>query len=295
MPRLLVLLWLWAFVAWAPAHAGPSVFASERISVEVRGTGSDVVLIPGLGSSPRVWDGTIAAVPGYRYHLIHVAGFAGKAPGANASGPVMAPVAEEIARYIRESGLDRPAIVGHSLGGSWAMMVAARHPGLASRVMVVDMLPFVGVMFAGPAATVDDVRPVADQFRKTMTTAVAERRRGELEQALAGQIRTKSLLPRVVAELMASEPGVSGQAIFELFVADQRADLGNIRIPLTVLFVAPTEGPVQPETMERYYRLSYASAPQAVLKVIPDARHFIMWDEPDAFHEAFKSFLQGSP
>src|SRR5215210_7519759 len=125
----------------APASARPG-FASDRITVEVRGSGPDVVLIPGLSSSPEIWSGSVAAVPGYRYHLVHVSGFAGKAPGANASGPVVAPVAEEIARYIRDRKLRRPALVGHSLGGSWAMMVAARHPELASRVMVVDMMPF---------------------------------------------------------------------------------------------------------------------------------------------------------
>ena len=49
------------------------------------------------------------------------------------TGPVLIPVAEEIARYIREAQLERPAIVGHSMGGSWAILVAGRHPGLVSQ------------------------------------------------------------------------------------------------------------------------------------------------------------------
>src|SRR4051812_25197318 len=135
------------------AEAAP--FHSDRISVETRGRGPDVVLIPGLSSSPKVWEGAVAAVSGYRYHLVRVAGFDGAPAGANASGPVVAPVAEEIARYIREAGLKHPALVGHSLGGSWALMVAARHPEFASRVMVVDMMPYLGALFAGPTATAE--------------------------------------------------------------------------------------------------------------------------------------------
>ena len=55
MIRILALLML--FVAAAPA-AAQAPFASERIGVAVRGSGPDVVLIPGLSSHPEVWDST---------------------------------------------------------------------------------------------------------------------------------------------------------------------------------------------------------------------------------------------
>ena len=43
--------------------------------------GPDLVLVPGLGSSPAVWDGVKASLAkDYRVHLVHVAGFAGRAP-----------------------------------------------------------------------------------------------------------------------------------------------------------------------------------------------------------------------
>src|SRR4030095_9096297 len=92
-------------------------FSSERISVETHGSGSDVVLIPGLATSREVWSETIQAVPGYRYHLVEVAGFGGTDPKGNrALGPLVRPLAEEVARYIRQQRLVRPALVGHSLG-----------------------------------------------------------------------------------------------------------------------------------------------------------------------------------
>ena len=150
-------------MAAQPAPAAPEVqpdpgtpapdFTSERIGVTVMGSGPDVVLIPGLGSTPAVWAGTMAALPGYRYHLIHVAGFAGRPAGANAQGNYLAPVAEEIARYISEAHLGHPAVVGHSMGGSWAIMLAGRHPELVGKAMVVDMLPYLGIMLRSQGMT----------------------------------------------------------------------------------------------------------------------------------------------
>src|SRR3546814_18143740 len=118
-----------------------SVFSSRRISVTVHGSGPDVVMIPGLGSAPSIWQSAIAAVPGYRYHLVQVKGFAGTAAEANASGPILEPVAKEIVRYITAMDLRRPRIIGHSMGGTLAMMLAARYPASTGKVMVVDMLP----------------------------------------------------------------------------------------------------------------------------------------------------------
>ena len=295
MFRLFALMMLPLVAACATVAEPPSTaFASDRISVEVRGSGPDVVLIPGLSSSPEVWESTIAAVPGYRYHLVHVAGFAGKPAGGNSGGPVVEPVAAEIARYIREARLERPAIVGHSLGGAWAMMVAARNPELPSRIMVIDMLPFLGGVFGQPNATPESLRPLAEQMRQAIATSTGEARRRNIEQTIAGMVRTESLRGPAVEHSLASDPGVSGQAMAELITTDLRPELANIRVPITVLFVRSPAMPVTDAQMEQYYRASFANAPQATVKRIPDAYHFIMFDEPEAFQSELRAFLQGS-
>ena len=286
MLRLLALLLL----AISAVPAAAQDFRSDRISVEVRGSGPDVVLIPGLTSSPSVWDGTVAALPDYRYHLVHVAGFAGKPAGANATGPVVAPVAEEIARYIAEARLERPALVGHSLGGSWAMMVAARHPDRVSRVMVVDMLPFLGAMFS-PNATPETLRPMVDGMRSRITAATGDGRRQNAEQTIASMVRTENLRPSAVEHSMTSDLAVVGQAMHDLMLTDLRPELRNIRVPITVLWVNPPGAPVTTEQMTGFYRMSYANAPHAVVKQIPNSYHFIMWDAPEAFQAELRVFL----
>src|SRR3569623_2619622 len=105
MMRILAMLILPLLALFGSTGAVAAPFHSDRISVDTRGSGPDVVLIPGLSSSPKVWEGTVAAVPGYRYHLVRVGGFDGAPAGANASGPVVAPVAGEVARYLRAAGL----------------------------------------------------------------------------------------------------------------------------------------------------------------------------------------------
>jgi pimeloyl-ACP methyl ester carboxylesterase len=295
MTRFLAFLMLPWLAACATMSEPPrAAFASERIGVTVQGEGPDVVLIPGLSSSPEVWQSTVQAVPGYRYHIVHVSGFAGRPPGANASGPVVEPVGEEIARYIRESGLRRPAIVGHSLGGFWGMMIAARHPELASRVMVVDMMPFMGAMFGGPGATAETVRPMAEQFRQGIASSSGPQRDAIVKSTIDTMVRTEALRPVAMRHSLASDPAVSGQAMYDLITTDLTPELKNIRVPMTVLWVRAPGAPVTEEQMAGFYRAAYAGASQARLVRIPQAYHFIMWDEPAAFQRELKSFLGGS-
>lgn len=289
MIRLLSFLLL--MVAGIGTATAQPAFTSDRIGVTVRGEGPDVILIPGLASSPEVWDSTIAALPGYRYHLIHVSGFAGRPAGANAEGPVLAPVAEEIARYITQARLDRPAIVGHSMGGSWGMMVAARHPGLVGRLMVVDMFPFLGAMFAGPSATPESLRPIAEQIRQGMASASGAQRTQQQEQVIAGMVRTEAMRPLAVRHGLASDDHVSAQGMYDLITTNLMPELGRVTIPVTVLWVLPPNAPVSQEQMAEYYRASYAGIPHARVVHVPNSYHFIMWDAPELFQRELRTFL----
>ncbi len=278
--------------ATAPtAQAAAAAFVSDRISVEVVGSGPDVVLIPGLSSHPDVWRTTVEAMPGYRFHLVHVRGFGGLAASANGSGPVVSPVADEIARYIREGGLERPSLVGHSLGGTLAMMVATRQPERTARLMVVDMFPFLGAMFGGPTATPDSVRPMAEQIRTGMMNQSEAARRPTMEQTIAGMVRTEAMRPMAVEHGLASDSATSAQAMYDLITTNLTADLARFTGPFRVLWVVPQGAPVGQEMMAMFYRGAYAAAPQATTEYIPDSAHFIMWDAPDRFRSELRSFL----
>lgn len=123
----------------------PAKNATHTLKAAPKRNRFHVLLIPGLSSHRDVWAGVAETLDDrYRLHLVQVNGFAGFAPGANASGPVSAPVVEDVARYIRDSGLARPAVIGHSMGGTIGMMLAVCHPESLGRLMVVDVTPFMG-------------------------------------------------------------------------------------------------------------------------------------------------------
>ena len=281
------------FTATALLLATPAfaAFQSDRISVTTEGDGPDVVLVHGLASTAKVWKGTVERVPGFRYHLVQIAGMGATPPGGNAQGAVVAPVAEEIARYISEEKLDKPALIGHSMGGTIGLMVAARHPESVSKLMVVDMAPFIGAMFGGPSATADSVRPIADAMRERSTKATPEERERERRASITAMIKTESEREGPIEDGIASDPNTVANAFSELLVTDLRGELANIKVPVEILYVTPQGAPFTDAQMDDFYKASYATLEGVTLERVPNAAHFIMLDAPDAFADKVKAFL----
>jgi pimeloyl-ACP methyl ester carboxylesterase len=277
--------------ASAGVQAAP--FESARITVRTEGAGPDVVLIPGLNSSPRVWAEMVKAVPGYRYHLVQVSGFAGQPKGGNFDGPVAAPVAEEIDRYIKEAGLKQPAVIGHSMGGTIGMMLAARHPGDLSKLMVVDMVPFLGVFFGGPGATAANIAPVADRIEAGMRAAAPDDRSKRAVATINSMVDTEAMRAGAIEDSMRSDADVGTRAYRELIVTDLGPELSKITVPVTVLYIQPKYVPIPAEQFDAVYKGAFAPVGKLTLKRIPDSAHFIMWDQPARFQAEVKAFLGG--
>lgn len=271
--------------------AAQAAFASSRIQVTVQGRGPDVILVPGLSSSPEVWASTVQAVPGYRYHLVQVNGFAGAAPAGNAEGLVSAPVADEIARYVREEKLRAPAVIGHSMGGTIAIMLAARHPDAVRKVMVVDMMPFMGAMYAPPGDDPVKVKAVADAFTDRMINASLVEYQAGQAAVIAGMVNNPAGRKMALAHGAASDRKVSAHAMNELIVTDLRPELSKVTVPTTVLYVHTAQYPITAQQLDAYYRISYANLKGVTLKRVPDSAHFIMFDQPVVFQSELKAFL----
>jgi pimeloyl-ACP methyl ester carboxylesterase len=255
-------------------------FTSTRLSVQVRGEGQDVILIPGLTNGRTLWDGTVKAVPGYRYHLIQVAGFAGDPARGNAAGRVVSSVAEEIARYVVGAKLKNPALIGHSMGGVIAMMVAARYPARVGKVMSVDILPSPasGFGFAGA-----QVKPLADAlFGSLMSTPGGRRTLDNLIGRFGGSGIANS----------GSDSSVVAHATHELATTDLTPELPKIKAPLTIVYAVPANAQDAP-AVDRLYRDGYAPAKGAKLRRVPGATHMIMYSQPQRFYAKVREFLRG--
>jgi pimeloyl-ACP methyl ester carboxylesterase len=277
-------------------HHEHARFESERLHLRIdgaaEGQGPDVILIPGLGSSPEVWETTRAHLgQRYRVHTVHVQGFGGAPVKRNAEGPVAAPVADEIARYIDEAGLEKPAIVGHSMGGTIGMMLAARHPDAVGRLMVVDMVPFMGAMFAGPTATAETAAPVADAFSARIAAMNDEQWHANTTATLTTMIGTEDQRAGPIEDWHASDRAVAAHSYRELITTDLRPELAKITAPVEVLYVAFNAPGMTPETTDAVYRAQFATLPGVELKRIDDSRHFVMLDQPQAFFAELDRFL----
>lgn len=302
-----------ALLTAAPAWAGPghlngqeaeaghdhghphADFVSGRFHVRVDGPEhpvGDVILIPGLASSPHVWDALTDQLKGrYRVHRLHLQGFAGAEAKDNAEGPVAAPVADELARYIAEQGLTRPAVIGHSMGGTMGLMLAARHPDSVGRLMVVDMLPFVGAMF-GAGQGPDAVAAAADAFQARSVALPRDQWVAENSAMFSGMIRTEAARARPLADVAATDQAVAAHAMRELMTTDLRPELARITAPTQVLYV-PLNAPGMTEAMtDALYADQFAGLSGAKLERIDGAAHFIMLDQPALFGERLETFLR---
>jgi pimeloyl-ACP methyl ester carboxylesterase len=275
-----------------PVGAFAQSFTSDRITVTTVGQGSDVILIPGLDFSPRVWAELVKAVPGHRYHLVQISGFAGQPIGGNKEGPVAAPVAEEIARYIAAAKLTKPAVIGHSMGGSIGIMLAARHPNAISKLMVVDIPPFVGALFGPIGTTSESIKQAADAIVAPMRTTDPAARQQQVEMAVTGMINNTAMRPIASEDLLKSDPDVSARAFREVIVTDLGPELSKIIVPTTVLYVTPKGGQATDAQIDAFYKAAYAPLTGAVVKRIPESAHVIMWDQPGRFQSEVIGFLR---
>ncbi len=98
-------------------------------------SGSPIVLLGGFLEPSFVWDavGPLLARAGHRVYALDLDGFG----YSERRGPwTLAEWANQTQGFMRALGLERPVVVGHSLGAAVAVEVAAR--GAASRAVLVD-------------------------------------------------------------------------------------------------------------------------------------------------------------
>lgn len=272
--------------AWSRA-----VFQSPRIAVETRGEGPDLILIPGLASTPAVWTRTIARLgQGRRLHLVSVHGFGNLPARGNGEGAVMAGVAAEVRRYIAEAGLPAPALIGHSMGGQVGLRVAADAPGRVARLMTVDASPFFPALIS-PGATVGDVEPIAQVAYQAVqflgSAGLRERGRslglelGGAADAVFGSMGWHGGDRRVLA-----------QALYEVMTVDLRHRLPDITAPVTVVYGWSADEASPRSRIGDLFRGAYASLPRpAVFERIEGAEHMVMIDQPSRFLAAVERFL----
>ena len=273
-------------------NAQATTITADRFSVTVQGTGPEIIFVPGLTCSRDVWAPAVVSLNNkYRVHLVQVAGFAGEPTRGNAQGLICAGVADGLAAYIARQGLQKPALVGHSMGGTIGLMLAERHPAALGRLMVVDMFPALAVVMTRPGATRAEIEATADGVGNAMAHADAAAYRKSLDTSLASMILTEQARPEIEHEGMTSDHNVSGRAMRELIATDLTPDLAKITVPTTVLYAWNKSDPYTAAQSDALMHGVYATLKGVKLVRIDDAAHFIFIDQPAKFDAALGAFL----
>ena len=250
-----------------PTHRSPRV-ADARVRVNgqmVRyravGDGPPVLLVHGLGGSPRWWNRTTQALAeAHRVILPELPGFGfGLRFGAERVPFRLAEAPDVLAGLMDRLGISGARLVGHSLGALACAGVAARAPGRVDRL----------VLIAPP------VRTAAS---------------GLLGNALPAA-RTILGLPLAAALTVATDIAVRSpltllRAAGELLVGEHAAELARILVPTLLVWGArdvlvPTSGAAE----------LAAAMPRCQLRVIPGAGHVPMLDRPAELTRELENFL----
>ncbi|MBJ2123978.1 alpha/beta fold hydrolase [Flavobacterium sp. IB48] len=258
---------------------------TKQFPFEVLKTGSgdqSIIFIPGFASSGDVWNETRVTFENeFTCYTLTMAGFAGRKPQPNASFENWK---TGIANYIKDNQIEKPILIGHSMGGALALALAADYPDLISKIVVVDAVPclaaindptFKSKMNNDCSTTVNQMTGMTnDQFydmqKKTMPSLLAD--------------TTK--LDMVVDWSVKSDRTTFGQMYCDFFNIDLRERIAQIKCPALILLESYFIN-LKPAIEGQYRSLKTANFQYATTGL-----HFIMYDDTAWYLGQLSTFLK---
>jgi pimeloyl-ACP methyl ester carboxylesterase len=238
-----------------------------------------VVFIHGIGGAARVWAGQLAsfAAAGFAPVALDLPGYGGRPPVAAMDFDGLA---ADVERQIAGRGLERPVLVGHSMGGMVAQTALRRRPdGYRAAVLACTSPAF------GNADGAFQRTFVADR----LGPLDAGRTMADLAPVLVDRMMGAAPDPagRALAiEVMGAVPADTYRAAVRCLVGFERANLGRIRVP--VLCLAGEKDPNAPaQVVERMA----ARIPGARYVCCPGLGHLPNLEAPAVFDAAVLDFL----
>lgn len=292
LPLTMLLLWTLT-LSGLVGDVAPGQEKKPLFAVTVTGSGKPMILIPGLSCGGNVWEGTVAHFKDrYECHVVTLAGFAGQ-PAAGRE-PMLEAVRDALGQYIRDKGLKRPVIVGHSLGAFMAFWLGATFQEEVGPVVAVDGVPFFPALL-NPTATPESMREMAKGMRSLYKTQTAGQFEFGLRMTLRGMVTGDADFDRMAESSAKSDTQAVGQALHELMSVDLRPQVSAIRVPvLLVAATAMATTPEQKKQMQENYRTQVAKIPNHQVIFATKARHFIQLDEPAFLWGEMERFLKAA-
>ena len=255
----------------------------NRLHFVDKGSGPAIVMIHGLGGQMRNFARPLVDDLARDHRVVLVdrpgSGYSIRAAGVPAD---LSHQAAAIAGLIRHLGLERPMLVGHSLGGAVALTLALEHPDCAGRLALVAPLTqdesespevFKGLELRSPLV------------RKLVANSVA------VPMAMAMRDKALAIVfgPEPVPEdfgtegggLLGARPGNFYETSSDLVALEKRmpalvARYGEVAVPVSILY-GDGDRLLDPE---RHGRLTASQIPGARLRVVPGG-HMLPFTQPE--------------
>lgn len=269
----------------------PEAQAPSGVSVSVRGAGRPVLMIPGLNSASAVWDETCAALqPEVECHLVSIPGFAG-AP-AQTGTHFLEALRDQLRAYLERNPGKRFTVMGHSLGGTVALMLAADAKPQIDQLIIVDALPYLGALSA-PNASAESVRANAERMRSAMEHASAEQRAAQMKAMLKSMVHDPARQAQLADWSQRSDSATAAQALYELWTTDLRSTLLAIDTPTLVLGSWAAYAPMgaTPAGTAQLFAGQYQGLRHARIEISQAGYHFLMWDDGRWLVDHVRQFL----
>lgn len=198
-----------------------------------------------------------------------------------------ASMAADVLAYLDANGIDSCYLLGHSMGGKVGMQLALTHPHRVERLLVADIAPVDYTRQRGAHENVFDGLEAIDLNRLES--------RAEADRVLAEYVEEEPLRQFLLANLTRNDAG-EFQWRFNLAALKrnynklrQKPGAGEFDKP--VLFV---KGADSHYIGEEHRETILSRFPQAQVKVIMGAGHWVHADKPKTFHKIARDFfLQG--
>jgi len=120
------------------------------------GSGQTVVLLHGLASNARIWDGVASRLAGAGLRVVALDQRGHGASEQPSSGYDFATIGRDLSAALADLGIERPVLAGHSWGANVALQFAADRPGALAGLALVDGALLGVAEWAGP--TLDEAR-----------------------------------------------------------------------------------------------------------------------------------------
>lgn len=241
----------------------------KSFKVEVYGNGQPIILIPGYSCSGDVWKATVDNLKAkYQLHVLTLAGFAGVPP---IDTPILKTVKNDLIKYVKDNHLNKPVLIGHSLGAFMCLWVASEEPSLFSKILCVDgRNPYFNAEAAANNLKNMPEKEFEDNQYKAALTMVSD-----------------STHARLIAQWSAaSDRKTLGYTMVEMSTTDLTYEMAKINIPVLVLGSTYGTKEMSQKTLSEQYTL----LPGKKIIIAP-TKLFIMYDDPLWFREQVKNFL----